>query len=191
MERVVLALIVVATITALPLVQCTADDPMKVAHWFHAVLPLAKEKTTHLHFYLHDIVSGKNPTSIKIAQSPTSDKSPTLFGIVEMIDDVLTVGPDPNSKPVGRAQGIYGYAGKDSFSLLTNMNFVFTSKEYNGSTLSVLGNNPVLETYREMPITGGTGAFRLARGIVTSKTYSLNITSGDAIVEYSIMVLHY
>ncbi|OWM80379.1 dirigent protein 21-like [Punica granatum] len=186
----VLALIVFAAVMALPFVWCTADDPEKVAEWFRA-LPSAKEKTTQLHFYFHDTVTGKNPTAVPIARAPSTDKSPTMFGFLSMMDDPLTVGPDPNSEPVGRAQGIYGSAGQDSLGLLMTLNFMFTSKEYNGSTLSVLGRNPIFETYREMPITGGTGVFRLARGIATAKTHVFNTTSGDAIVEYKVIILHY
>lgn len=189
MANLVLALMAFAAVTALPFARCTADDPLKVADWFRR-LPQAKEKTTHLHFYFHDIISGKNPTAVRIAQSPSTDKSPTLFGFFNMVDDPLTAGPDPSSEPVGRAQGLYGSADQDSFGLVMTINFVFTGKEFNGSTLSVLGRNPILETYREMPIVGGTGAFRLARGIATAKTYSFNNT-GDAIVEYNVVVLHH
>jgi Dirigent-like protein len=60
---------------------------------------------THINFFFHDIVSGKNPTAITITQ-PTSG-SMTTFGMMNMMDDKLTEGPDPSSKEVGRAQGLY------------------------------------------------------------------------------------
>ncbi|XP_055808879.1 dirigent protein 22-like [Solanum dulcamara] len=164
--------------------------PKAVEKWFHK-LPHAKQKVTKFHFYFHDIVSGKNPTAIQIAQSNMTAKSPTFFGFVAMADDPLTVGPEPNSTIVGRAQGIYGAADQTESGLLMNLNFVFTTGKYNGSTLSVLGRNPVFHKYREMPIVGGSGVFRLAQGIATAKTYWINMTSGDAIVEYNVMVLHY
>lgn len=118
-------------------------------------------------------------------------KSPTFFGFVSMIDDPPTVGPEPNSTLVGRAQGIYGAADQNESDLLMTLNFVFTTGEYNGSTLSVLGWNPVFPKYREMPIVGGSGIFRLAQGIATAKTYWVNTTSRDGVVEYNVIVLHY
>lgn len=60
---------------------------------------------THIHFFFHDIVSGKNPTAITITQ-PVSG-SMTTFGMMNMMDDKLTEGPDTSSKEVGRAQGLY------------------------------------------------------------------------------------
>ncbi|WMV51597.1 hypothetical protein MTR67_044982 [Solanum verrucosum] len=55
------------------------------------------------------------------------------------------------------------------------LNLVFTSDEYNGSTLSVLGRNPA---FREMPIVGGSGVFRLAQGSATAKMYWIDTNKG-------------
>lgn len=190
-HKLVVSLLLICTAVFLPsLAQSTADSPRKVANWFNA-LPAAKEKKTHLHFYFHDIVSGKNPTAIRIVNPPDTVKYRTQFGFVNMMDDPLTVGPDPGSEPIGRAQGFYGSACQESFGLLMYMNLVLTGKEFNGSTLSVLGRNSALDTYREMSIVGGTGVFRVARGIATAKTFYINFTSGDAVVEYNVFVLHY
>ncbi|KAI6701092.1 hypothetical protein NL676_015416 [Syzygium grande] len=120
-----------------------------------------------------------------------TNKSPTLFGAVIMIDDPLTEGPDLESPLVGRAQGFYGSVGLKSMALLMDMNLVFMSPKYNCSTLSILGRNPVLKTYRELPIVGGTGVFQLVSGIATAKTYFLNLTTGDAVVEYNLIAGHY
>ncbi|KAK4377354.1 hypothetical protein RND71_003650 [Anisodus tanguticus] len=145
---------------------------------------------TKLHFYFHDIVSGKNPTAVPIAQANSTSYSPTGFGQLAVLDDRLTTGPEINSTTIGRAQGIVGAASLDEFSLLMSLNFVFTKGKYNGSTLSLLGRNAVLHEYREMPIVGGSGVFRLARGVATAKTHVLR-NNGDAIVEYNVVVLHY
>ncbi|XP_069146255.1 dirigent protein 22-like [Solanum lycopersicum] len=177
-------------VMVMPMTQGVELGPKAVGKWFKK-LPHAKQKVTKFHFYFHDIVSGKNPTAIQIAQANMTTKSPTFFGFVAMADDPLTVGPEPNSTIVGRAQGIYGAADQNESGLLMTLNFVFTTGKYNGSTLSILGRNPVMNKYREMPIVGGSGVFRLAQGIATAKTYWINMTSGDAIVEYNVMVLHY
>ncbi|KAF5193555.1 Dirigent protein [Thalictrum thalictroides] len=154
-------------------------------------LALGEEKSTQLHFYFHDIVSGKKPTAMKIAQTSTTNQSPTLFGILMMADDPLTQGPEPTSKIVGRAQGLYGSADQEKLGLILAMSFKFTEGIYNGSTLSIFGRNPALQLEREMPIVGGTGVFRYARGVALAKTNWFNTTSGDAIVEYNITVIHY
>ncbi|KAL0909828.1 hypothetical protein M5K25_020728 [Dendrobium thyrsiflorum] len=100
------------------------------------------------------------------------------------MDDPLTEGPDMNSQIVGRAQGMYAATAQDEVGLLMAMNLAFTAGKFNGSVLSVLGRNQPLHPVREMPIVGGSGLFRFARGYALARTHWLNITNGDAIVEY-------
>ncbi|XP_076931591.1 dirigent protein 21-like [Bidens hawaiensis] len=154
-------------------------------------LGFKKEKLTHIHFYFHDIISGDHPTVVRVAEAPTSNTSSTFFGITAVIDDLLTAGPEPTSKVVGRAQGIYAFDGLNDARLLMALNYVFTEGKYNGSTLSILGSNALFSPVREMPIVGGSGLFRFARGYALAKTYSRNASTGDAIVEYNVYVLHY
>ncbi|KAG4913098.1 hypothetical protein AAZX31_19G137000 [Glycine max] len=154
-------------------------------------LGVQKEKLSHLHFFFHDIVSGPKPTAVRVAQAHMTNTSSTLFGLLMMADDPLTVGPEPGSKLVGKAQGIYGFASQEDMGLLMIMNFAFTEGKYNGSTLSLLGWNAVLSTVREMPIVGGSGAFRFARGYAQAKTHTVDYKTGDAVVEYNVYVLHY
>lgn len=71
------------------------------------------------------------------------------------------------------------------------MNFAFTEGKYNGSSITVMGRNPVFSKVREMPIVGGSGLFRFARGYVQAKTQRFDPTNGDATVEYNVYVLHY
>ncbi|KAJ8534886.1 hypothetical protein K7X08_016614 [Anisodus acutangulus] len=137
-------------------------SPKGVEEWFEK-LSHAEEKMTKFHFYFHDTVSGNNPSAIQIAQANFSPLSPTSFGLVRMMDNPLTVGPDINSKVIGRTQGIYGFSSFEDRELLMTFNFVFTQDKYNGSTLSILGHNRVARKYRELPVVGGSGVFRLAR----------------------------
>ncbi|XP_027921790.1 dirigent protein 22-like [Vigna unguiculata] len=155
-------------------------------------LGLKKEKLSHLHFFFHDILSSPNPSAVRVVEPHASNtSSSTLFGFIAMADDALTVGPEPGSKLIGKAQGIYGSAAQEEIGLLMIMNFVFTEGKYNGSTLSLLGRNAVLSTVREMPIVGGSGAFRFARGYAQAKTHTLDFKTGDAVVEYNVYVFHY
>lgn len=108
-----------------------------------------------------------------------------------MIDDPLTVGPERSSKIIGRAQGIYASACLSETRLLMALNYVFLEGKYNGSSLSILGTNPVFSTVREMPVVGGSGLFRFASGYALAKTRMFNISNGDAVVEYNVYVLHY
>ena len=154
-------------------------------------LGFKKEKLSHLHFYFHDIIGGDHPTAVRVAQATVTNTSSTHFGAMYVIDDPLTVGPERTSKIVGRAQGIYASACLDDIRFLLTLNYVFVEGKYNGSTLSILGSNRVFLPVREMPIVGGSGLFRFARGYALAKTHFLNLSSGDAVVEYNVYVLHY
>ncbi|KAF8019834.1 hypothetical protein BT93_G0508 [Corymbia citriodora subsp. variegata] len=152
---------------------------------------LKPEKMTHLQFYLHDTVTGQHPTTVAVAQAATTNTSSTSFGLVSVLDDPLTVSPDLNSTLVGRAQAIYASSSQSERSLTMTMNLVFTEGAYNGSTLSVLGQNPILKNPRELAIVGGTGIFRFARGYVQLRTYTYNLTTNNAIVKYDAYAFHY
>ncbi|KAM7523185.1 hypothetical protein LguiA_013087 [Lonicera macranthoides] len=141
-------------------------------------LGLKQEKLTHFRVYWHDILSGKNPTAVPI--TPPVKNSTSAFGLINMIDDPLTEGPELGSKLVGRAQGFYGSAAQDELGLLMAMNFKFDVGKYNGSTITVMGRNKVFSAVREMPVIGGSGLFRFARGYVQAKTHMVDMRSGDA-----------
>ncbi|KAL7206910.1 hypothetical protein ACSBR2_019586 [Camellia fascicularis] len=173
---------------AMPVFCSIAEDPKEVEHWFHDLTTKTDQKVTKLHFYFQDL---RDITTTIVAQSNTSLTSPTFFGLIYVVDDPLTVGPSQASKVVGRAQGLYGFSSKEDMRLIMAIDIVFTDGTYNGSTLTVLGSNPITQTKRELPVIGGTGVFRLARGVALLNTYSLNAALGNAIVEYTVIVQHY
>ncbi|CAH9082914.1 unnamed protein product [Cuscuta epithymum] len=154
-------------------------------------LGFKKEKASHLHFFWHDILSGPKPTSIMVIPPAKISSANFSFGLTNIIDNPLTVAPDPKSKCVGRAQGIYASACQEELGFLMVMNLAFIEGKYNGSTLTVLGRNPALQKVREMSIVGGSGLFRFARGYVLAKTQMVDLKTGDATVEYDAYVLHY
>ncbi|XAR63511.1 hypothetical protein NMG60_11023469 [Bertholletia excelsa] len=151
---------------------------------FEVVALKRMEKITHLHFFFHDILSGKNATAVKIVGTRTG------FGTTFMIDDELTEGQERGSKLVGRAQGLYAVASQGTPSLLMVVNYEFLEGKHNGSSVSVLGRNPVFDDVREMPIVGGTGLFRFARGYALAHTVWFDPGTGDATVEYNVYVIH-
>ncbi|KAE8669948.1 Dirigent protein 23 [Hibiscus syriacus] len=178
-------LLIISLVAVMP----WAAQGFLVSSWASTKLETKQEAVTNLQFYFHDTISGKNPTAIKVAQAAGTDKSPTLFGALLMADDPLTKTPDPNSKLLGRAQGVYGSAGKGELALVMAMSFCFTDGIYNGSSISVLGKNSAMTPVREMPVVGGTGVFRLARGYALAKTHWFN-ELGDAIVGYNVTIVH-
>ncbi|KAL9244867.1 hypothetical protein vseg_018586 [Gypsophila vaccaria] len=158
----------------------------------HAKLP--KLKKTTLHFYLHDILSGSNPSALLVARPNITlgQPSATPFGSVYAIDDPLTVGPEANSTVIGNAQGMYLSSSKDTLSLVLYVDFGFTSGAFNGSSISVVSRNPVSEgSGRELSVVGGRGKFKLARGYANVNTYSLDTKTGDAVLEYHVFVYHH
>ncbi|KAJ9132721.1 hypothetical protein P3X46_033558 [Hevea brasiliensis] len=190
MGMVELALVACFLVVILPMVSSSSEGSKEIDQWLQE-LTHAKQKATHLHFYLHDTFSGRNPTVVEVAQSNMTHSSPTLFGLMNVMDDPLTEGPESTSKEVGRAQGFYGSSGQKEMGLLMAMSLVFTTGKFNGSSLTILGRNPAMEPHRELPIIGGSGVFRLARGFAALKTYYYNASNGDAIVEYNVAVIHY
>lgn len=188
MGRLTIVLILCFTAkVAVPVFSGISEAPKEVEKWFHE-LGTAEQKVTKLHFYFHDL---RGITSVEVAYANTTATSPTLFGFSSIMDDPLTVGPEFSSKPVGRVQGLYASASFKEFSLLCAMTMIFTDEKYNGSTLSILGSNPTLHKHREMPIVGGTGVFRLARGVAVLTYYYFDVPGGNATVEYNVIVQHY
>ncbi|CAO2152910.1 unnamed protein product [Urochloa humidicola] len=153
----------------------------------------ASAAPTHIHFFFHDTVSGKSPTSVRVVDPPSSSSSSSpmsFFGMVNVMDDPLTEGPEQDSAAVGRAQGLYMGSDQAKLGFFQAMNLVFTSGEHNGSTLALLGRNCPLDAVRELTVVGGTGAFRFARGYAQLRTHWLDFSTGDATVEYDVYVMH-
>ncbi|KAJ4750897.1 Dirigent protein [Rhynchospora pubera] len=144
--------------------------------------------TTHLHFYLHDTLSGSNPSAVRVAGLNPNATS-LSFGDIVIFDDPLTKEPDLNSTLVGRGQGYYTHVSKEDLTLMMVVNLVFLEGRFNGSTLSVIGRNSVLNKVREFPIVGGTGAFRGATGWVLDQTYSVDPRTGDGIFEFDVFLV--
>lgn len=145
---------------------------------FHSAEAWKKPKVTRIQFYMHDIIGGPTPTAVRVASRSnftSQDPIAATFGSVFVMDNPLTVTPNPNSTVIGRAQGIYAMASqKDELSLLMTLTYSFTSGPHNGSSFSVLGRNAVMNDVREMPVVGGTGVFHLAQGFCLAKTSSID-----------------
>ncbi|KAF3434621.1 hypothetical protein FNV43_RR21706 [Rhamnella rubrinervis] len=154
-----------------------------------------KERITKLHFFLFDILSGTKPTAVEVARAnfAKGDKSPTPFSTVMAIDDPLREGPETTSKVVGNAQGLYVSSSSEpgTLGLVMYVDFGFTTGKFNGSSFTVVSRNPVTEGDRELAVVGGRGKFRLARGFAKLTTSYLNVTNGDAVIEYNVTLIHH
>ncbi|KAL6660595.1 hypothetical protein ACP70R_001630 [Stipagrostis hirtigluma subsp. patula] len=147
----------------------------------------AKRTTTHLRFYMHDIVTpspGSPATVAPVARGTTPlPVAPNVnFGNMFAVDDPLTEGPDAASPAVGRAQGFYMFASRTELALLLTVNMVFTAGPHNGSTVAVLARDLIPADVRELPVVGGTGAFRGAAGYGLLRTHAHNTTTHNAVL---------
>ncbi|KAL1540453.1 dirigent protein 21-like [Salvia divinorum] len=147
---------------------------------------------TKFHFYVHNLDGGPkfpNTTVYGIANASITSTSPTNFGHIDGFDDRVTAEADINSEQVARVQGTAAYAGLQAFVIALNMNFYITSGEFNRSTLGMAGHITAADRLREVPMIGGTGAFRLARGYADSSIYSIDLATGYSVLEYKIYVI--
>jgi hypothetical protein len=138
--------------------------------------------TTHLHFYVHDVLTGSAPTAVQVLNGPRGHMGDTI-----VVDDVLTVNASRSSSMVGRVQGHYIWASTGNPELLVTMNMVLTSGPYAGSSVTVVGRDDILAPVRELSVVGGTGLFRMARGYVLWKTVSLDHRNG--VLELDVYVM--
>ncbi|CAL5378207.1 unnamed protein product [Camellia sinensis] len=168
---------------AMPVVRGIAETPKDVEEWFYKLSTnKVEQKVTKLPLYFQNV---KGITTAVVAQANSTATSDTSFGLTFLMDSPLTVGPSQSSKVIGRAQGRYGAASTEEVPEFIVMNLVFIDENYyNGSTLTVLGSNPSFHKKRELTVVGGTGVFRLARGVALLNTYFFNAALGNATVEF-------
>ncbi|GFP94560.1 dirigent protein 11 [Phtheirospermum japonicum] len=146
-----------------------------------------------LQFYAHDDLTGPGATVWEVARANITSNSSTSFGQVRVVDDLITVGPERGSNKVGRLQGLITSSDMQEDALSVSISFVFNAGPFNGSTLCIMGRSPILESYRELAVVGGTGVFRMARGYVNGSTYDFG-RDGDqinyAIFKYNVYLYH-
>ncbi|KAL3654360.1 hypothetical protein CASFOL_004041 [Castilleja foliolosa] len=165
-------------------------EPNEAQIWVQNYMSQPKEKVATLHFYLQDDLSGPDATVWEVARSEITSNSSSAFGQVSVLDDLVTTGPDRNSEKLGRAQGLVTSSDLKELSLATNINIVFKAGKYNGSTISILGRNAITTAHRELPVVGGTGIFRMARGFAITSTHSYDPVENYGVLEYTVYVFY-
>ncbi|GER41417.1 disease resistance-responsive (dirigent-likeprotein) family protein [Striga asiatica] len=164
-----------------------AHEPA-TSSWFHVTSRSGGEVSAKIHLYVQDVLAGENQTVYEVARASVTSTSPTSFGQVRALDDLLTALPDPGSKKVGRIQGLITSADLAKTALAMNLNFYFTSGEIAGSTICMVGRNQIDDPTRELAVVGGTGVFRFARGYAITKLYSYDVETNHGVIEYTLYV---
>ncbi|XP_073017912.1 dirigent protein 22-like [Primulina eburnea] len=166
---------------------CQGIQP--IDKWFQKIKLLPIPKYAIIEFYQQVVFAGDGETSYEIARSSITSTSPTFFGSLSMEDNLLTTGPDPRSPPIGRAQGLLGFSDLNEIAVYQSLNFIFKEGLYSGSTISVFGRRLGRKDEQELSVVGGTGDFRLARGIAVLSTYVLN-TTGTSTFKYTLYITY-
>ncbi|KAL3362383.1 hypothetical protein AABB24_014991, partial [Solanum stoloniferum] len=143
----------------------------------HSYTHRARAPCKEMVFFFHDIVYNgenyKNATSAIIGAPEWGNRtimsSPNNFGDMIVFDDPITLDNNLHSPPIGRAQGMYFYDQKDTFSSWLGFSFVFNNTDYKGS-LNFAGHDPLMNKTRDISVIGGTGDFFMTRGIATLST---------------------
>lgn len=190
-QAISLLLIISSLLIATPYSHARIQIPTAAAGnaWVQTIIK-GSENITKLHFYVHDVRAGPNATLYGVANASITSTSATSFGQVNVFDDLITAEPDINAEEVARAQGTTVSADLEVRAVAINMNFYITSGEFSGSTVSIAGRNPVTEASRELPVVGGTGAFRFARGYAVTTTYLNDAEANYSILEYTVYVTY-
>ncbi|KAH8513329.1 hypothetical protein H0E87_006568 [Populus deltoides] len=141
--------------------------------------------------YFHDIIyNGQNAANATaaIVAAPEGANLTILagqfhFGNIAVFDDPITLDNNLHSPPVGRAQGMYIYDTKNTFTAWLGFTFVLNSTKHQG-TINFIGADPIMVKSRDISVVGGTGDFFMHRGIATLMTDSFedvaNATSAAA-----------
>lgn len=115
-------------------------------------------------YYVHDDLLQRANNSAFVIAAPGGDLSTIQQGALVAINDLITEGPEADSRKLGNAQGVYlsSELEPNSFHIHQQFTAVFKDK-YNG-TICYQGDDEVLLPVREIAVVGGTGEFRNAFG---------------------------
>ncbi|KAJ4832352.1 hypothetical protein Tsubulata_002148 [Turnera subulata] len=145
--------------------------------------PSAKKKPykpcKELVLFFHDILyNGKNAgnATSSIVAAPQGSNLTILaganhFGNIVVFDDPITLDNNLHSPPVGRAQGMYIYDTKNTFTAWLGFSFSLNTTDYQGS-INFIGADPILVKSRDISVVGGTGDFFMHRGVASVQTDS-------------------
>ncbi|KAL7216298.1 hypothetical protein ACSBR1_028277 [Camellia fascicularis] len=146
---------------------------------------------TNMTLYFQEYYAGPNATVNKLTGIPGNIWAFDSFGTIYAVDDQITQSPDKNSSEIARGQGIYITSSLDGANMQVLISIVFTSNEYNGSTLEIQGHNIQLADVKEISVVGGTGKFKFAKGIATFETICTDKSIFYSLIRCNFSVLQY
>ncbi|KAI3706878.1 hypothetical protein L6452_24917 [Arctium lappa] len=161
-----------------------------ILYWAYTY-PKNKYKQTNLVLYVHDNLTGDDASAMIVAGKDGPTTSIMHFGTLLAHDDPVTTNPDPESKQVARAQGMYINSQLDGKALYMIFSVMFTDGEYKGSTLEIQGADSFVLKEREFSVVSGTGYFRFVKGYGIMTTEFLDIPNLRAIIKLNITVRHF
>ncbi|XBJ24575.1 hypothetical protein VPH35_002429 [Triticum aestivum] len=117
----------------------------------------------YMHLFLRQAAAGPN-------------LQPSGFGVTAASDWTIADRLEPSAKIVARAKGFHMQTGITNTSWYTSFNMVFEDERFSGSTLQVMGVRAYALTPSDgqWAISGGTGEFALAHGIIKQKVVQGN-----------------
>ncbi|XP_068663584.1 dirigent protein 11-like [Aristolochia californica] len=148
-------------------------------------------KKSNLTVYVHDYLSGPDASAIPVAGKNGVNSDVLHFGTLIVVDDVVTEGPDINSKAIGRAQGLYINSALDGKGLHLVFSVIFTEGEFKGSSLEIQGADLFSLKEREFSVVSGTGYFRFVKGYGIMVTELMDMVNLRAVLKLNITVKHY
>ncbi|KAK4437657.1 Dirigent protein 11 [Sesamum alatum] len=192
MAKQILLTLMVILISSLSVAIYASDPDTEVGSWFQPMGCNGNERTAKIHLYIQDFKGGRNKTVYEVAHASITSTSPTSFGLVQVLDFLMTAGLDLNSEPVGRFQGFYAASDMRIKAYTMDINYYFTSGpgRMNGSTINIAGREAIMEQQRELAVVGGTGMFRFARGYNFLSTYATIVENEYLILESTIYVTY-
>ncbi|GMP66796.1 hypothetical protein CsSME_00027005 [Camellia sinensis var. sinensis] len=146
---------------------------------------------TNMTLNFQEYYAGPNATVNTLTGIPGNDWAFDSFGTTYVVDDPITQSLDKNSSEIARGQGIYMTSSLDGANMQVLISIVFTSNEYNGSTLEIQGRSLQAANVREVSVVGGTEIFKFARGIAKFETLNVDTSTFYALVQCDLTVLHY
>jgi len=148
-------------------------------------------KQTNLLFYVHDHFTGEHTTAVTVAGANGHTSNILHFGTMAIVDDPITEGPSRDSTLIGRAQGMYVNSQLDGKAVFMAFSVVFTTGEYEGSTLEIQGYDLYSAKEREFGVVSGTGYFRFVKGHGFIETEFMDLVTLRAILKLNVTVKHY
>ncbi|KAF6983892.1 LOW QUALITY PROTEIN: hypothetical protein CFC21_001983 [Triticum aestivum] len=122
----------------------------------------------YMHLFLRQAAAGPNRNQSEILNPKVQ---PSGFGVTAASDWTIADRLEPSAKIVARAKGFHMQTGITNTSWYTSFNMVFEDERFSGSTLQVMGLTP---SDGQWAISGGTGEFALAHGIIKQKVVQGN-----------------